>query len=623
VVGGNVENFRYSDGVTYTGTPGTDGQLRIIVPSGAPTILFYVSEESPILGTGGALNVVTNAVNDSYIVNSDGNVYVWTGFSWNNGGRIVGPTGPAGEFVPKADTPPENPEEGEVWFDTVNGAVFIFYDNFWVEIGTSEFGGATGPTGPQGDLGPTGPTGPQGDQGDQGITGPTGATGPIVTGPTGPQGLGSQAKGAFDTYAEFAVGPGATVGEVGDFYLVYEDNTVYIYTADDGWIEAGALIGPTGPTGPGVTGPTGPVSTIPGPAGPTGPQGTSIRLLGSVNEVGSLPAEGNSINDAYIVQSDGDLYVWGGDSWSSVGQIVGPTGPTGPSVTGPTGPTGAASTVQGPTGATGSVGPTGPKGGVTYQVASTGDGGAYTVSGLVGNNPNLVAVRGETMYFDARNVLFTNSVALRLSSGSTSAVPGAQNNSTTLGRNETSSDPVIVYNVPLDAPSQIIYQDVTDLFIGGVIDIVDKIGPTGATGPTGAEGVPQETAYVPVFSGTNTVFAGDPAFGSFLQYGSSVTFGLSLSFSGFSNFGTGQYSVTLPLLPSGSNLYEYFTGSLDVDSSGTTIYTVVGYNRNGGAVLDLFYLGANGVLTPLTGSAPVTITTSSRIDISGTYVAGE
>jgi hypothetical protein len=42
-----------------------------------------------------------------------------------------------------------------------------------------------------------------------------------------------------------------------------------------------------------------------------------------------LPSSGNSVNDAYIVDADGDLYVWNGAAWESVGQIVGPTGPTG------------------------------------------------------------------------------------------------------------------------------------------------------------------------------------------------------------------------------------------------------------------------------------------------------
>lgn len=112
-------------------------------------------------------------------------------------------------------------------------------------------------------AGPTGPTGATGPTGPQGVTGPTGPDG--GTGPTGD--------------------PGAT--------------------------------GPTGPQGPlGLTGPT----------GPTGPQGTDIHFKGSVATFGDLPSSGNTVNDAWIVDADGDLYVWSGSSWTNAGQIVGPTG---------------------------------------------------------------------------------------------------------------------------------------------------------------------------------------------------------------------------------------------------------------------------------------------------------
>jgi hypothetical protein len=72
----------------------------------------------------------------------------------------------------------------------------------------------------------------------------------------------------------------------------------------------------------------------------------------------NLPASSNAVNDAFIVDADGDLYVWTGSAWSSVGQIVGPQGAQG--IQGPTGPTGAASTVTGPTGPTGATGAVGP-----------------------------------------------------------------------------------------------------------------------------------------------------------------------------------------------------------------------------------------------------------------------
>lgn len=186
------------------------------------------------------------------------------------------------------------------------------------------YGGVVGPTGPLGTNGPTGsqgPTGPQGIQGVQGVQGIQGATGP-----TGVQGL---------------------PGDVGN-------------------------LGPTGAAGP--TGPTG----VQGDVGPTGPQGTSITFKGEVATVGALPSSGNTVNDAYIVQADGDLYVWDGAAWDNVGQIVGPQGAAGP--TGPTGP-------QGTNGTAGTVGPTGPQGiqGTAGTVGAVGPTGPQGIQGVLGN----------------------------------------------------------------------------------------------------------------------------------------------------------------------------------------------------------------------------------------------
>jgi len=174
--------------------------------------------------------------------------------------------------------------------------------------------------------GVTGPTGPTGATGAAStVTGPTGSTG--LTGPTGPTGS-------------------------------------------------------TGPTGP--TGATGAASTVTGPTGPTGatgPQGVAVDLKGSVALIASLPTTGNSVNDAYIVDEDGDLYVWNGTSWYSAGQIVGPQGPTGP-----TGATGAASTVTGPTGSTGPTGPTGATGDPSTVTGPTGPSGVISVTGPITNS---------------------------------------------------------------------------------------------------------------------------------------------------------------------------------------------------------------------------------------------
>ena len=196
--------------------------------------------------------------------------------------------------------------------------------------------GATGATGPTGNTGAVGQTGPTGAQGNTGVTGATGAQG--ETGVTGAEGQ----------FAVAATTPPSTPAE-GDAWYDSASGNLYVYY-DSYWVEAAsANDGPTGNTG--ATG-------VVGPTGATGAQGTNINFVGSVADTGSLPATG-ATNDAYIVDADGNLYVWNGSTWTDVGQIVGPQGNTG--AVGITGPTGA----QGETGAignTGAVGNTGAQG---------------------------------------------------------------------------------------------------------------------------------------------------------------------------------------------------------------------------------------------------------------------
>jgi hypothetical protein len=240
--------------------------------------------------------------------------------------------------------------------------------------------GATGPTGAastiQGPTGPAGPTGATGAAstvtGPQGPVGPTGPTG--ITGPQGPQGpsyLGVTSSSnltiensvtknfAVNKVDAFTVGTRARLASTAvpsNFMegvltiIVGTSMTMAVdkINGDGNTYASWSLV-----LGAGEVGPT----------GPQGPQGTSITVKGQVAAVVNLPAAGNAVNDAYIVSSNGNLYVWNGSSWINAGPIVGPTG-----AQGPTGATGAASTVTGPqgplgpTGPQGNLGPTGPQG---------------------------------------------------------------------------------------------------------------------------------------------------------------------------------------------------------------------------------------------------------------------
>ena len=284
----------------------------------------------------------------------------WNGTYWEATGtqEVVGPTGPTGPVGPTGpqgvnitligsvfaveDLPSTGNSVNDSYIIADEGNLYVWDGTSWNDVGQI--------VGPQGEVGPIGPQGSQGDpgsNGNDGNTGPTGPTGP--TGATGPQGeSGLSITGP--TGATGATGPIGLTGPTGS-------------------------MGDTGPTGPqGDVGEVGPT----GPTGATGPQGTDIHFAGSVSTPESLPSSGVSVNDAYIVDSDGNLYVWNGASWTDAGQIVGPQGLTGPT---------------GPTGATGATGPTGAS---SYSFNSPIDLTGTTVS--IVNNPTFTGTVTATTF---------------------------------------------------------------------------------------------------------------------------------------------------------------------------------------------------------------------------------
>lgn len=75
----------------------------------------------------------------------------------------TGPTGPTGATGPDgkfyaSSTAPVSPTEGDGWYNTDTGQLYVYYDSYWVETGT----GSIGPAGVSGSPGATGPTGPLG-----------------------------------------------------------------------------------------------------------------------------------------------------------------------------------------------------------------------------------------------------------------------------------------------------------------------------------------------------------------------------------------------------------------------------------------------------------------------------
>ena len=224
-----------------------------------------------------------------------------TGFTGSQGdiGPVgyTGSGGGGGATVTVSSTPPSSPSHGDLWWNSEEGSLKIYYDDGntsqWVDaapaggvgpIGYAGSQGITGFTGSKGDIGFTGFTGSAGagytgSKGDIGSIGPVGYTGSKgdigSTGFTGSSGTGGATVTVSST-------PPSSPSS-GDLWWNSDEGALKVYYVDintSQWIDASPAggVGSTGYTGSvGSTGYTGSKGDI-GSVGYTGSQGLSIGL---------------------------------------------------------------------------------------------------------------------------------------------------------------------------------------------------------------------------------------------------------------------------------------------------------------------------------------------------------
>jgi hypothetical protein len=168
----------------------------------------------------------------------------------------------------------------------------------------------------------------------------------------------------------------------------------------------------------------------------------------------------------------------------------------------------------------------------------------------------------------------------------------------------------------------------------------DLLAAKGAQGEPGEIGSSNMVRYSPLFQAIGLEFTGqgieNPAYPTYNSYyvknGKIVSFVIEVNLSTVTNFGTGQYMLELPFLPAIG--YNHFTGWVQVDTSANPDvpngHVILNVDHAGlTTILDLHYLKqAGGAHTPiieglLSQGTPVTLTTSSKIYVNGTYISAE
>jgi Collagen triple helix repeat (20 copies) len=322
------------------GTPGPQGPIGPTGATGPAGPNGVPGPVGPSIQIKGSVPTVGDlppsaGINDGYIVDADGHLYIWNGTAWTNAGAIVGPPGPVGAQGPTGP-------QGQAGAQGVQGPV-----GQTGAQGQAGPAGAAGPPGVQGIAGPPGPQGQSGAAGAQGAVGPAGPQGaagpqgvPGVQGPQGPAGESVTIKGGVaNANALLTVSPA-----IGDGWLTQDTGHLWVFNGplpNDSlakWTDVGLVRGPQGPTG--ATGATGPQGAT-GPAGQAGPQG----IQGPAGADSTVPGPQGPAG------AQGPAGPAGADS-----TVPGPQGPQG--IQGVAGPAGA----QGPQGIQGPAGPTGPAG---------------------------------------------------------------------------------------------------------------------------------------------------------------------------------------------------------------------------------------------------------------------
>ena len=228
------------------------------------------------------------------------------------------------------------------------------------------------------------------------------------------------------------------------------------------------LTGPQGATGaqgpagePGATGAQGP-SGEPGATGAQGPQGepgidgTSFNIIGTVDDTSDLgEIYIGDAGDGFLVNSTTHIHVWSGSEWIDLGDISGPTGATGSA--GPQGEPG----VDGAPGQDGADGAQGPPGTmpVVMEMTVTVSGMKYYINGI--QQADIVLYRGFTYNFD----LSSSTLAYHPFTLGTLAEGGQYTSGT------STTNQILSFTVPLDAPDDLFYYCQNHGNMGGSIEV--------------------------------------------------------------------------------------------------------------------------------------------------------
>ena len=129
----------------------------------------------------------------------------------------------------------------------------------------------------------------------------------------------------------------------------------------------------------------------------------------------------------------------------------------------------------------------------------------------------------------------------------------------------------------------------------------------------------QIKSYSPVWSGTGLAFTGTPATGFYVKIGNFIQVQISVDFDNVSNFGSGQYSLTLPF-PSKYHTDVYGGSIHDVVNQGVDHYSIKGHLTDGSSTFTIWNIKSSAADEPFDYNSPINLTTSDLFHMSFSYI---
>ena len=125
-------------------------------------------------------------------------------------------------------------------------------------------------------------------------------------------------------------------------------------------------------------------------------------------------------------------------------------------------------------------------------------------------------------------------------------------------------------------------------------------------------------SYSPVWSGTGLAFTGTPATGTYIKIGNVIQVQISVDFDNVSNFGTGQYSLTLPF-PSKYHT-DVYGGSAHDTLPNLKHYSLKGHLIPSSTSMTLWQHAGSAEDVAMDHGIPFNLTTADKFHMSFSYI---